>query len=41
MLDKSVHILKEMTLVVYQDLLEAVDGSCVSVSGRLAIFLDP
>ena len=41
MFGKSVHILKEMTLVVYQDLLAAVGGSCVSVGGHLAIFLDP
>ena len=43
MFDKSVHIRKEMTHVVYQDLLAAVGGrsSCVSVGGRLAIFLDP
>ena len=44
MFDKSVHILNEMTRVVYllyQDLLAAVGGSCVSVGGRLAIFLDP
>jgi len=29
-----------MTLVVDQDLLPAVGGSCVSVGGRLVIFLD-
>ena len=43
MFDKSVHSLKEMTPVVYQDLLAAIGGwpSCVSVGGRLAIFLGP
>jgi len=43
MFDKSVHILKEMTLncLNYQDLLATVGGSCVSVGGHLAIFLDP